>query len=174
MSVREYPDIPRIFVDMDGPTADFERGMNEHNLPASKFKLIPGTYINLHPTPGAIDAIHALMDLGFFVIMLTKIPSENPYSATEKIMWIYKHIPRIEDHIIISPDKGCVGTEHDFLIDDHPEWANAHNFVGTVVKFGGDVDIQHSHIHCPNWRTILQYFTNSRERIFEKYNRTAR
>lgn len=163
MSVRDYPDVPRIYVDMDGPTADFERGMIEHDLPASKFKLIPGSYINLHPTPGAIDGIHALMDMGFFVMMLTKIPSENPYSAAEKIMWIYKHIPKMEDHIIIAPDKGCVGTQRDFLIDDHPEWANAHNFAGTILKFGGEPDEANSHEHHPNWESIVAMFTKHRD-----------
>ena len=122
----------------------------------------------------AVDGIQELMDLGFFVMMLTKTPSENPYSAAEKIIWIYKHIPKMEDHIIIAPDKGCVGTFHDFLIDDHPEWANAHNFAGTVVKFGGEHDPVHSHIHGPDWPAIVKYFAENRDRIFKRYDKATR
>jgi 5'(3')-deoxyribonucleotidase len=58
---------------------------------------------------------------------LSKIPAENPHSATEKMLWVREHFPYLGDKIILTPDKGCVGSQRDFLIDDHPEWANANN-----------------------------------------------
>jgi len=155
MSVRDYPDVPRIYVDMDGVAVDFERSMSEFMLTAKELKVIPGAYRNMKPIPGAIDGINKLLDMGIFVMMLTKIPSENPYSASEKIFWLYEHLPRMKDYIIISPDKGCVGTERDFLLDDHPEWANAHNFAGTVIKFGGE-KINDNYVE--NWIELVELF----------------
>ncbi|MDN8616524.1 hypothetical protein [Variovorax ginsengisoli] len=40
--------------------------------------------------------------------------------------------------MIITSDKGCVGKQRDFLIDDHPEWTNADQFPGTIITFTGD------------------------------------
>jgi 5'(3')-deoxyribonucleotidase len=136
MSIREYPDLIRVYVDMDGVVADFEGGFKSVGMTATEFKKLPGIYRDLKPIPGAIDGLKWLLDNGYFPMMLTKIPSENPLAATEKIQWLYEHAPFMEDHIIISPDKGCVGTHRDFLIDDFPAWANAHQFEGTVIRFG--------------------------------------
>ena len=138
MGVRSYTKGPRIYLDMDGVVADFERMMHEKSLDAHRLKLIPGTYINLEPMPGAINGINQLLDQGFNIFILTKIPSKNPYAAAEKLMWVRKHLPRLEDHVIVTPDKGCVGRRIDFLVDDHPEWANAHNFPGSIIQFGVD------------------------------------
>jgi len=159
MSVRDYPDVARIYVDMDGVVADFERAFTEAGQHPKQFKLVPGAYVNLHPIPGAVEGIHKLLELGFDVFMLTKIPSENPYAASEKFLWMYKHLPIIEDKIIISADKGAVGTERDFLIDDHPEWANAHSFPGTVIKFGGEPDSTKAADHHPDWSSLVAMFT---------------
>ena len=155
MSVRDYPDVPRIYVDMDGVVADFERAMKENELTAKELKVIPNAYRTLQPIPGAIEGINELLDMGIFVMMLTKIPSENPFSATEKILWLYEHLPRMEDHIIISPDKGCVGTKRDTLVDDHPEWANAHNFEGRIIKFGGD-DTKNTYGYASGWSALIE------------------
>lgn len=134
----------RAYVDLDGPIADFAFRMAETGLPGSELKLIAGVYRNLPVVPGAVDAMHLLWRLGFHVWFLTKIPDENPLSATEKILWMQEHFPAQAERIILSPDKGCVGTVQDYLIDDHPEWANAHNFPGTIIKFdrGDETDTQ--------------------------------
>ena len=49
--------------------------------------------------------------------------------------------------VILTPDKGAVGIQRDFLIDDHPEWANSNNFKGTVIRFSN------------NWRDVVQYLS---------------
>jgi 5'(3')-deoxyribonucleotidase len=163
MSIRNYPDVPRIYVDLDGVGADFERAMIEKNMTANQLKVTPGAYVNLHPMPGAVDGISELLDEGYFVMLLTKIPSENAYSASEKILWTNKHLPAVKDHIIITPDKGCVGTKRDFLIDDHPEWANAHNFPGTVIKFGGERVSGMG--FASDWSKVVKFFRENKDKI---------
>lgn len=138
MAARHYPDIPRVYFDMDGVVADFERAARERSMDPAHFKLVAGAYLDLHPVPGALEAVEAVASAGFLVFLLTKPPSANPYAASEKLLWARRHLPALEDRVIITPDKGAVGLPRDFLVDDHPEWANARNFPGTVLQFSGD------------------------------------
>src|ERR1035437_909117 len=136
MSVRVYPDLPRVYLDMDGPLADFDFYCKVRKLDPQIVKKFSGTYLNLPPTPGAIEAVLTLTLMkNIEVFVLTKIPSENHGAATEKHIWLERYFPILAKRLIISPDKGCVGTKRDFLIDDHPEWANAHNFSGEIITF---------------------------------------
>lgn len=138
MGVRTYPDRPRVYVDMDGVIADFEGALRAHGLTPGELKIKRGAYQALPIIEGAKEALHAFIRMGLEVFGLTKIPGSNPYAATEKLLWIAAHFPELHDRVIITPDKGCVGTPRDFLIDDHPEWANADKFAGTIVRFAGD------------------------------------
>jgi hypothetical protein len=118
-------------------------------------KKFSGTYLNLPPTIGAIEAVKELTLLKTIeVFVLSKIPSENPGAATEKHFWLARHIPILADRLILSPDKGCVGTARDFLIDDHPEWANANNFPGEIITFKTIANQSGQ-----SWSEILAYFS---------------
>jgi 5'(3')-deoxyribonucleotidase len=142
MSIRDYPSGPRIYIDMDGVVADFEKQCAKVGLEPKIAKLLNDTYLNLEPMPGAVEAITRLVKLApNRIFLLTKIPSRNPLAAYHKYLWVYRYLPMVGDHVIITPDKGCVGTRDDVLIDDHPEWANAHNFAGTVIPFGAHHDV---------------------------------
>lgn len=90
------------------------------------------------PALRSSEALHAFVQIGLEIFGLTKIPGSNPYAATEKLLGIAEHFPELHDRVIISPDKGCVVKPRDYLVDDRPEWANAEQFPGTVVKFKGD------------------------------------
>ena len=138
MGIRDYPATPRVYLDMDGVLADFELGCKAFDCLPAAGKLLPNIYRNLPVIPGAKRAVHALERHGFLLFVLTKIPRKNPLAATEKLRWLAEHFQSIDDRVIITPDKGAVGKPCDFLIDDHPEWANANAFPGTVVKFDGD------------------------------------
>lgn len=135
MGIRIYPDTPRIYFDMDGVLADFERKKIELNISFDDLKKMKGGYQYLDIIEGAQEAVKEIAKLGHQMFILSKIPMNNPYSATEKIIWQQKNFPIFGENIILSPDKGAVGREIDFLIDDYPEWANANNFRGTVLHF---------------------------------------
>jgi 5'(3')-deoxyribonucleotidase len=153
MGVRRYQDRPRIYVDMDGPQADYEREIIISGIPSKKLKLIKGTYRRLAVVPHARDSILALLELPVDVWTMTKAPDGSTFAASEKQAWQYEHMPELRDRIIITPDKGAVGRPCDYLIDDHPEWANANNFPGTIIK--------HEAVYQPdgssnnNWPTIV-------------------
>lgn len=135
MGVREYPDTVRVYLDMDGPLADFERAVKIENSSIDIHKKIAGAYMRLPVTNGAQEAVRKIISLGFEPFSLTKIPRSNPYAATEKLLWTDINFPELHDRVLIVPDKGAVGRSCDILIDDHPEWANANNFKGTIIKF---------------------------------------
>lgn len=146
MGVRVYPDTVRVYLDMDGPLADFELAAKIENSSLDDHKRTIGAYFRLPVTEGAHEALKIIMELGFEQFALTKIPSSNPHAATEKLLWVHKNLPELHDRVIISPDKGAVGRPCDILIDDHPEWANANNFQGIIIKF----------IPSEGWKPVIE------------------
>jgi 5'(3')-deoxyribonucleotidase len=138
---------------MDGVIADFEASCLVLSVQPQEGKLIPGIYRSLPLIHGAKEGIQQLQDWGFFVMCLTKIPSKNPGAASEKIHWLNEHFPNLNDHIVITPDKGCIGLPRDFLIDDHPEWANADSFKGQIIPFN-----TYENSPISNWSDVLWYF----------------
>jgi len=138
MGVRKYKNVRRVYFDMDGVIADFEKACIDGGHEFKDFKMLKGSYLNLPVYEGATEAVNMAIDLGYEIFALTKIPAHNPYSATEKLIWIANNMPQFKDHVILSPDKGVIGKAEDILIDDHPEWANADQFPGRIVKFTGD------------------------------------
>lgn len=146
MGVREYPDTPRVFLDFDGPLADFELAVEQEKSSFANHKHLIGAYSRLPITPGAQEAVAKIIELQFEPWGLTKIPKGNPHAASEKLIWAQEHFPALHDRITITPDKGDTGRYCDILIDDHPEWANANNFRGTTLKF----------IPSEGWEPILK------------------
>lgn len=138
MAEREYTNEKRVYFDMDGVLADFELEAINRKISFKVLKNKVDAYRHLPIMLGAKEAVKRFIDAGYEIFVLTKIPSQNPYAATEKIFWLEDHFPELGDHIIISPDKGALGEPGHILIDDHPEWANAHNFKGQVLKFERD------------------------------------
>lgn len=141
----------RIYVDMDGVIADFDRAMLETGLPGTELKLVKGTYINLHPYPGAFDALSKLEDMGFEIRISTKIPRNNLCAASEKLYWLEKHCPKYVEVTTITNDKGDSGRKKDFIIDDRPHKANVSNFNGTLLDFGPKNTYK-------NWQHIIDFF----------------
>lgn len=128
-----------VFLDSDGPVADFDKALVASGLPADEFKHLPGVYLWLDVTDGAaftISKLKELDDAGLIrVWILTKTPSDSPYAYTEKVLWYRKTFPWLEDRVILTHDKSLMGTKVDFLLDDRPHKANADKFKGTFVYF---------------------------------------
>lgn len=146
----------RIFIDMDGVTVDFNAYMREHELTGDEAKKVPGAYLAMKPIPGAIAAIHSLIGMGFEVWMATKPPTGMAFAYADKVTWILEHLPELKRRIIITHDKGLLGDNGDFLIDDRPHRANCERFPGTFIDF-----------RKTNWEEILSFFRSIREQRFD-------
>lgn len=148
MKTRRYNQPFTIFVDQDGPLADFAVSAQAHGLEPEVAKMQPGFYRQLPPTPGALDAlreIHDWPDVQVFVA--TKIPDHNPLAATEKIQWLHELAPFLEERIIITPNKACLGRPGDVLIDDRAHKADAAFFPGLFIHYGD--------ARWPDWGAVL-------------------
>lgn len=143
----------RIYVDMDGVVADFSLAATQAGLHPKDFKLVKGVYRALAPIPGAIEALEKLHSLGYDIELATKLPHDNAYSATEKILWVYEHLPWLKGHITITSDKGQLGDENDVLIDDRPHKANVSGFKGTFMHFGEEGQYK-------NWSEVIDFLLN--------------
>jgi len=142
--------IGRIFIDMDGVIVDFDGYMAEHNLPASEIKILKGAYLAMKPIPGAVEAVKTLIERGHDVWIATKPPTGVPHAASEKIQWILNYLPELKRKMIITPDKGLLGNQDDFLIDDRPHKANCEEFTGRLKVFDT--------ANKDKWQDILTYF----------------
>lgn len=128
-----------LFIDSDGPIADFDHSLKVDGREADVFKLHAGIYLYLPVTKGAAEALAILKELDdanrLRVWILTKTPSGSPYAYTEKVLWYRQHFPWLEDRVILTHDKSLLGSENDMLLDDRPHKANADKFRGTFVYF---------------------------------------
>lgn len=128
-----------VFLDSDGPVADFEKALLLDGRPAEIFKHTPGAYLWLDPTPGAAWGLNSLKILDdedeLRVWVLTKTPSSCPYAYTEKVLWYRRHFPWLEDRVILTHDKSLMGGPGDLLFDDRPHKANVELFKGQFVLF---------------------------------------
>lgn len=140
-----------IYVDMDGVIADFDAKMEETGMTGKALKMVKGIYLTLSPIKGFIEALNELELMGYNIHIATKIPDDNPYAATEKLLWLEDHFPDILPNVTITPDKGQLGTVDDFLIDDRIHKAQIHKFQGTVLHFGCNGEYK-------NWNDIITYF----------------
>jgi 5'-nucleotidase len=78
----------------------------------------PGLYRNLKPIPGALAAVNSLLDDGHKVAIVTA-HSEHPENTTEKMQWIYEHLPRLgHKNVFFAHLKSWI--KGDVLIDDSP------------------------------------------------------
>jgi 5'-nucleotidase len=148
---RRYDRPITIYLDQDGPLADFQGAADAAGITPQVAKMRRGFYRSLPLTPGAKEAVEEL--LGFHHLHLfvaTKIPDRNPYAATEKILWLNEHLPGLGERIIITPNKACLGTANDFLVDDRAHKADASFFPGTFIHFGSP--------KYPDWEAVMKTF----------------
>ena len=104
-------------------------------MTTDQFKKMTGAYLMLEPMPGALEAVHTLIGMGIDVWIATKPPTGVAQAYADKAMWVLSYLPELKRKIIITHDKGLLGDEGDFLIDDRPHKANCEQFKGTLIKF---------------------------------------
>ncbi|MDG1263499.1 MAG: hypothetical protein P8N57_02785 [Flavobacteriaceae bacterium] len=144
----------KIYVDIDGVVADFDKGKNEHPLGGvTPYKgrpdKLPGIYENLDPIEGSIDSVNKLLNHSEFdVYFLSTAPWDNPDSWTHKRLWVAKHFDEklIRKRLILCHHKQLmIG---DYLIDDR-RFNGASEFIGEWIHFGSE--------KFPNWISVLKY-----------------
>jgi 5'(3')-deoxyribonucleotidase len=136
----------RVFLDMDGVVVDFEgylRHLNETiafsgsaPFTGDDVKRSAGAYANMLPIPGALDGVRSIIGMGFDVWLATKPPTGISWAYADKAEWVFKHLPELKRKLIITHDKGMLGSERDILVDDRPHRANCEAFRGMLVSFG--------------------------------------
>lgn len=146
----------RIFCDMDGPLCDFDGRMAEYGVTGDELKKWPGLYRTLKPTPGGVEAVRSLIGMGWDVFLATKPPTGVPDAYADKVRWVLDHLPELKRKLIITPDKGLLGDQLDYLIDDRPHKANCFQFPGKLIVYGEDNYVSSS--LSLGWPEILEYF----------------
>ena len=144
----------RVYIDLDGVVADFEKGREDHPLgKVSPYRgrpdKLPGLFENLEPIEGAISSVNLLLESpDFDIYFLSTAPWDNPDAWTHKRLWIAKFFDEklIRKRLILCHFKNfLIG---DYLIDDR-KYNGAENFEGEWLYFGSD--------KFPNWKSVLEY-----------------
>jgi len=140
-----------LYIDMDDVLCDFSGGKKaaqeifpEIVYPHSQY----GFYKNLKPIEHAQSAVKKLMQsISCEVYILTAPSIYNPFSYTEKRLWVEEYLGfHMLKRLIISPDKGLL--RGDILIDDQLQGHGQRGFQGQLLNFGSQ--------EYPDWQSVLR------------------
>lgn len=139
----------KVFVDLHGVLVDHAGYLKDHNLTAEEATFEIGAYASMLPLPGAIEAVRELIKRGWDVWLATMPPEEAPpHIFADLAAWIQEWLPECKEHFVITYDKGMLGSQGDYLIDDRPHKANCLEFKGNFFPF----------VNGLQWETLLNYF----------------
>ena len=127
--------ILRIYIDMDGVLANFDKAADEHPSNGKKgFRPdLTLDFSKFEPMPGAIKAVQELLDMGHDLFIATTPPWNHPDSWGQKRDWVEKHLPALKRKMVLTHRKDLlIG---DILIDDSM-WRGQPDFQGTWFHFG--------------------------------------
>lgn len=125
----------RIFIDMDGVLADFDKLKRTLGMTGDELKRHADAFDLMEPVSGALEAVNSLTGMGYECWIATKPPTGIPHAYADKAKWILRHLPDLKRRIIMTHNKGLLGDEGDFLIDDRPHKASCEQFEGTLIVF---------------------------------------
>lgn len=150
------------YVDMDDTLCDFagEAYLDLLENPAIRYPQSQhGFFTKLRPLPNAIESMKELVALGEDVWILTRPSVMNPLCYTDKFLWIREHLGLdFAERLILCTDKGRVGTEKDFLIDDF-DWKTPR--VGVITPFKGE-QLLFGQGEFGNWEKTMQYIKTNK------------
>jgi len=141
-----------VYIDMDDVLCDYTTAFNNAiedtpniAFPQSQY----GFYANLPPITGAIESVKKLINSEVFEPYVLTAPStRNPFSYTEKRVWIEKHFGfEFTEKLIISPNKGLL--KGDILIDDLISGRGQECFEGDIIQFGST--------EYSDWSSVMDY-----------------
>lgn len=144
-----------VYIDMDDVLCDYTTAFNnaiEENpsiaFPQSQY----GFYANLVPITEAIESVQKLINSEKFDPYILTAPStRNPFSYTEKRIWIEKYFGiEFTEKLIISSNKGLL--KGDILIDDLISGRGQESFEGKIMQFGS--------ANYPDWKTVIAQLEN--------------
>ena len=145
--------VRRIYFDMDGVLADFDRGVREYchmeaaplngkrslredDLMWAEIRKTDHFYLNLQPMPGAVDLFNLVYrQYGPRCEILTGIPKPErgiPDAGPDKMEWVRKYLsPDVKVNIVLRKEKirYCTGRDC-ILIDDLEETIRDWNEAG--------------------------------------------
>ena len=139
---RLYSSVPNVFVDLDGVVVDYRamlREIGEEALARGQaiptIKDLPGVYRRMAPIEGAIEAVRSVIGMGYVVHIASKPCTGVGHSYQDKALWVLDYLPELKRRLILTHDKGLLGSENDFLLDDRPHKAGCERFPGTLIRF---------------------------------------
>jgi len=145
----------RIYIDMDGVVADFDKAAREHpDFGKKGFRPdLTLDFTKFEPIPGAIEAVNKLVDAGHEVLFASTAPWDYPESWAQKRIWIAEHFPKMRKKLILTARKDLlIG---DILIDD-TTYRGQRDFNGTFIHFG----IGHNKMNWPQITDVIQQMTH--------------
>lgn len=153
----------RCFIDMDNVTVDYVGFMQRHSMTAHQVNHTKDTFNAMSPMPGAIAAVMAVINYGYDAWLATKPPTRAPAAYAEKAAWINERMPFMDRRIIMTQDKGLLGSRDDYLLDDMPDQANCGSFPGRLLVFGEGY----------RWTEALSELKDNAKAQPQRYNQTA-
>jgi 5'(3')-deoxyribonucleotidase len=147
----------RIFVDMDGVIADFEKEAKKNPKYGEKYFRadIEIDFSKIEPMTGALEAVKSLINDGHDVFIASTAPWNNPDAWKHKRLWIEKYLPELEKKVFLTHRKDLlIG---DMLIDDS-DYRGQPDFKGRWLHFGKD---------GMDWPTVLNIVNNTNQLILD-------
>ena len=148
----------RIFIDMDGVLANWDKGVKDlpeeiYNEYAFRHDEIPGLFLSLEPIEDSVNSVLTLNKY-FELFILSTASWGNSGSLSEKINWIKNlyggdaNSPFYKRVVLTHRKDLLIG---DYLIDDRPV-NGAKDFTGEFIHFGSE--------GFETWNKVLLYIIN--------------